>query len=99
MRAQKRDLFCHTYLDTWSEVCGIIVVVVIYYHLSKLSVGQAPRLCNLPSKLFPLTDTVSTRLLRLGSSSAQLSCGGKTVIVRVVVHTVDRALCRHRWYL
>ena len=27
-------------------------VVVIYYHLSKLSVGQTPRLCNLPSKSY-----------------------------------------------
>ena len=27
-------------------------VVVIYCHLSKLSVGQAPRLCNLPSKSY-----------------------------------------------
>ena len=27
-------------------------VVVIYCHLSKLSVGQTPRLCNLPSKSY-----------------------------------------------
>jgi hypothetical protein len=28
------------------------VVVVIYCHLSKLSVGQTPRLCSLPSKSY-----------------------------------------------
>ncbi len=27
-------------------------VVVIYCHLSKLSVGQTPRLCSLPSKSY-----------------------------------------------
>ena len=27
-------------------------VVVIYCHLKKLSVGQTPRLCNLPSKSY-----------------------------------------------
>ena len=29
-----------------------VKVVVIYCHLSKLSVGQTPRLCNLPSKSY-----------------------------------------------
>ena len=35
--------------------CGFsdhLPVVVIYYHLSKLSVDQVPRLCNLPSKSY-----------------------------------------------
>ncbi len=29
-----------------------LYVVVIYCHLSKLSVGQTPRLCSLPSKSY-----------------------------------------------
>ena len=35
--------YCH---KSGQEVC------VIYCHLSKLSVGQTPRLCSLPSKSF-----------------------------------------------
>ncbi len=35
----------------WVIKKNIIFFVVIYLHLSKLSVGQTPRLCNLPSNL------------------------------------------------
>ncbi len=34
------------------EILPRSLVVVIYCHLSKLSVGQTPRLCNLPSKSY-----------------------------------------------
>jgi hypothetical protein len=46
----------HTPIRTWERKYGSLIVVVIYCHLSKLSVGQAPRLCNLPSRF----DSVST---------------------------------------
>ncbi len=42
-------------VDTESDrVCQVssTVVVVIYCHLSKLSVGQTPRICSLPSKSY-----------------------------------------------
>ncbi len=34
------------------DLGNMISVFVIYCHLSKLSVGQTPRLCSLPSKSF-----------------------------------------------
>ena len=37
-------------MEEWTRTVSAPIVVVIYCHLSKFSVGQAPRLYNLPSK-------------------------------------------------